>query len=832
MVGSQNVDLLAHGGFNSRRLLTTKHVSSKKFHFVDTAIPLGGSMKTTFRFVTAAVWIFITLALTPAPGSATTYVMVPDQALADQAPVIAEVRVLSTEPSMATGAPMTEYVMAVEGVHQGEVIASPLTVRVIGGELPDGTGLQVYGAPRFVAGQRALLFLKPMDDGAYRILHFMMGAFHLVEVEGQEYAVRHLSDATEVAVPGKAQVERGPRRLDLFRAWLTDRALGMEREADYFVAEAASKLRGELEKFSLISNPGIRFREFDSGGSVRFRTHSGGQPGLVSRGVSEFQMALGAWRGDPNTPVDIFYGGTTGAQGGLNDFDEINAILFDDIASPSHFDEPFTCTSGGVIAVGGPWFSGTHVHNGETFRTAVGGDIVTNSGLDCIFGSQPYIAGNRRAAEVFTHELGHVLGLGHSCDEPGLPSCGSSGALNNALMRPTVHGDNRGARLEADDRAGIRFLYGEPLTVPANPSGLSATAITTNRIDLVWSDNSSDEASFEVERRAGNGSYSTIATVGTNVRTYQDNGVFPGTTFTYRVRARNGAGVSGYTNTASAMTVGEPDPCVPGPQTLCLNDGRFKVEVDWVDPDGLEGFGTDLGLPSIDSGLMWFFTPNNWELLVKVLDGCSINSHFWVFAAATTDVEYEMRVTDSMTGLSKTYTNQQGVASPAVTDTGAFATCAAAPAANAPQGSAAERAESAALSAAAVTGARGTFEKQGNCVASATRLCLNENRFAVDVTWENFEGETGVAKADAFQSLDSGLMYFFDSQNLEVLVKVLDGCAVNNRVWVFAAATTNVKYSLTVTDTETGLSKSYDNPLNNSADAVTDTNAFVACPTN
>ncbi|MEE8522333.1 MAG: hypothetical protein V3T72_00245, partial [Thermoanaerobaculia bacterium] len=78
---------------------------------------------------------------------------------------------------------------------------------------------------------------------------------------------------------------------------------------------------------------------------------------------------------------------------------------------------------------------------------------------------------------------------------------------------------------------------------------------------------------------------------------------------------------------------------------------------------------------SQDSGLFWFFDPDNWEMMIKVLDGCGFNDHFWVFASATTNVEYTLRVTDTQTGVMKEYFNPLGNAAPAITDTGAFATC-------------------------------------------------------------------------------------------------------------------------------------------------------------
>ena len=117
---------------------------------------------------------------------------------------------------------------------------------------------------------------------------------------------------------------------------------------------------------------------------------------------------------------------------------------------------------------------------------------------------------------------------------------------------------------------------------------------------------------------------------------------------------------------------------VPPIRVLELRDGRFEVEVAWRDFDDREGSGRLVrrpGLESDDSGLFYFFDEDNWELLVKVLDGCGINGHFWVFAAATTNVAYELRVTDTASGQVQVYRNPLGVASPATTDTDAFATC-------------------------------------------------------------------------------------------------------------------------------------------------------------
>jgi hypothetical protein len=117
--------------------------------------------------------------------------------------------------------------------------------------------------------------------------------------------------------------------------------------------------------------------------------------------------------------------------------------------------------------------------------------------------------------------------------------------------------------------------------------------------------------------------------------------------------------------------------CTGDDGTLCLQEGRFTVEVEWRDFDGNTGSGrlVSNAPPSNDSGLFWFFDPTNWELMVKVLDACTFADRFWVFAAATTNVEYTLTVTDTLSGEVRTYANPLGVNAAAVTDTTAFATC-------------------------------------------------------------------------------------------------------------------------------------------------------------
>ena len=59
-----------------------------------------------------------------------------------------------------------------------------------------------------------------------------------------------------------------------------------------------------------------------------------------------------------------------------------------------------------------------------------------------------------------------------------------------------------------------------------------------------------------------------------------------------------------------------------------------------------------------ETGFLWFFQPDNLELVVKILDGRTINGHFWFFWGGLSDVEYTIRVLDTDTGTETTYTNE------------------------------------------------------------------------------------------------------------------------------------------------------------------------------
>ena len=116
------------------------------------------------------------------------------------------------------------------------------------------------------------------------------------------------------------------------------------------------------------------------------------------------------------------------------------------------------------------------------------------------------------------------------------------------------------------------------------------------------------------------------------------------------------------------------------------------------------------------------------------------------------------------------------------------------------------------------------------CVADEHTLCLNNGRFAVKAHWTKPDTTSGEGTAVPLTS-DSGYFWFFDATNIELITKVLNGCALTNAYWVFAAGLTNVGVDLEITDSQTGIVYDKENPVGTAYAPVQDTQAFpTSCP--
>ncbi len=135
--------------------------------------------------------------------------------------------------------------------------------------------------------------------------------------------------------------------------------------------------------------------------------------------------------------------------------------------------------------------------------------------------------------------MGVPVGTGTNCSE-GLPN-------------PPCDADNR--RTLNQTAYTVANFRVRP-QVPSAPSALSATATSPTRIDLAWTDNSTHESGFKIERSSnGTSGWVQVDTVGSGVSTYSDVGLAAGMTYFYRVRAYNPYGNSSYSNVAHATTL-------------------------------------------------------------------------------------------------------------------------------------------------------------------------------------------------------------------------------------------------------------------------------------
>lgn len=139
-------------------------------------------------------------------------------------------------------------------------------------------------------------------------------------------------------------------------------------------------------------------------------------------------------------------------------------------------------------------------------------------------------------------------------------------------------------RVRACNAAGCSSFSGVASVIttqsagPSAPSGLSAVAVSVGQIDLAWTDNATNESEFRVERAIGQGSFTVIASLGTNATSYADTDVSADTDYSYRIRACNSADCSGPSAVAGAVT----PPISPSDLTASAVSNT-RIEVTWSD---------------------------------------------------------------------------------------------------------------------------------------------------------------------------------------------------------------------------------------------------------
>jgi hypothetical protein len=223
-------------------------------------------------------------------------------------------------------------------------------------------------------------------------------------------------------------------------------------------------------------------------------------------------------------------------------------------------------------------------------------------------------------------------------------------------------------------------------------------------------------------------------------------------------------------------------------QQPLLVDGQFRV---WVESGAGVPLATGAALSS-DSAVFRFADPGNVEVVAKLVDGSGLNGRTWLFTAGMTSLAHTLVVRHEASGSERRYRSIGGRLR-SVADTRGL------PAGDWP---------------AVVT-----------LPAGGQDLALGGGRFTVALDWSAGPGQP-VQRAQARALGDqSGVFWFYDPANPELLVKVLDGRGVNGHFWVFAGGLSGVAYTLTVTDRETGAVRTWQHAAGAPA-SFADTAAF------
>jgi hypothetical protein len=191
----------------------------------------------------------------------------------------------------------------------------------------------------------------------------------------------------------------------------------------------------------------------------------------------QFVAATVNWTGVTGSTIVMQDGGDTTAA--CFQKDGVSAVSHGDVCNQFPDFDPVTCS--GVLAVtGAANFSlQSKAVNGTGFFRFLEEDIVINSDTDCFF-SDP---GNY--GEVVGHEMGHVIGLGHSCGDLFTPDCSTSPLADAALMNAFAHGDGRGPTPQEGDINGARKIYPPPGFILAKVTG---SAVSTGQTHSLGAD--------------------------------------------------------------------------------------------------------------------------------------------------------------------------------------------------------------------------------------------------------------------------------------------------------------------------------------------------------
>jgi hypothetical protein len=327
-----------------------------------------------------------------------------------------------------------------------------LTLRLPGGV----TGTQVslvHGIPTFEKGERVVVFATPLRSGALTVTGLFQGKYRVISEPGAEdQVVPDAGGGAEVVgAPSASAREPLSRFLERVRA-LAKRHSGPTLPDG--VGDELMPASAPSSEPPIFLNPIIPLRWFepDDGLAIPLMFNADEAPSFAEGVRGGFEASLAHWTNVAGATVVLSDGGDT-TQACRTFFDGSVVSHGDPCDQMPVFDET-SCS--GVLAITG--VSGftleTRARNGVTFLRMTEADVVFNAGIGCFLGTD-----RRNYEEVLSHELGHVVGLGHACGDSFSPVCATGTERDDALMRAFAHGGSRGGAPRDYDVDGARFIY-------------------------------------------------------------------------------------------------------------------------------------------------------------------------------------------------------------------------------------------------------------------------------------------------------------------------------------------------------------------------------------
>ncbi len=321
----------------------------------------------------------------------------------------------------------TEVTVALDRTIKGHPRGRKIVVTVPGGMVGDRV-VRVFGTPEFAQREHVLLFLKRTSEGRLRTNALALGKYHLS------------ADGTAV----RTEPTRDARPLARFLDDLAGLA-ATDPGDDVASGRVAADVTGSavVDRYTFLGTPPRRW--FTQ--PVTIKVANGDSALGVATSNNIVAQAFAAWTNVSSSSVNLENGGPTSIAHNVagNVCDGKNTIEFND--PYGEVQDLTNCA--GVLAVGG-FCGGAGSMNvgGITFGKISEGDVTVNNGVGACFGAT-------NLAEVLTHEIGHVLGMGHSSENPNEPNP----VLADATMYYMAHFDGRGASVKQDDIGGISAIY-------------------------------------------------------------------------------------------------------------------------------------------------------------------------------------------------------------------------------------------------------------------------------------------------------------------------------------------------------------------------------------